>query len=160
MRIWDWTTGNFVSEIAPDVGPLCHAALSPDGSRVVAVREDGGWIMAETSTGKQIHAVSADKVSARFVAYQPDGKSFATVGEYLTLWDAASGNRLRESRLGGKELQAACFSPGGKQLATAAKDGNIRIFDVSEGRLIKRIPIAPNRSIIECISLTPTAATC
>ena len=72
-------------------------------------------------------------LSARF---SPDGQQIVTASRDRTasLWDVATGNRLRQFEEGHEFLAtSAVFFPDGSRLATGAGDNSVRIWDVARG---------------------------
>jgi WD40 repeat protein len=75
----------------------------------------------------------------------------ATPQGMLSLRRALDGSLLRATMSGHHDLvRGLAFSPSGKQLATASFDGTVRIWDVRNGRELRRIDEAGNS-----VSFTP-----
>ena len=69
----------------------------------------------------------------------------------LSLRRALDGSPLRATMSGHHDLvRGLAFSPSGKQLATASFDGTVRIWDVRNGREVRRVDEAGN-----AVSFTP-----
>lgn len=69
----------------------------------------------------------------------------ATPQGMLSLRRALDGSLLRATMSGHRELvRGLAFSPSGKQLATASFDDTVRIWDVRDGRELRRIVAAGN----------------
>jgi hypothetical protein len=71
------------------------------------------------------------------VAFAPDGKSVATGGERLRVWDAATG---KERALAGNvtHVGSVAFSPDGKTLLSSGEDQVIHLWDVVAGKELRR----------------------
>jgi WD40 repeat protein len=69
------------------------------------------------------------------LAFSPDGKSLASCSGRASLWDLATGKRLRdyEALADGKpaEVLTALFAPNGRSLLTGDAAGFIRVWDLS-----------------------------
>jgi RNA polymerase sigma factor (sigma-70 family) len=73
-------------------------------------------------------------------AFSPDGKTLATCRGNISLWDTATGNRLREIECRVIGNSPALFSPDGKVLAVTEDGANIHLFDPATGKLLRRLP--------------------
>ncbi|MFL5339677.1 MAG: hypothetical protein ACJ8F7_05870 [Gemmataceae bacterium] len=74
--------------------------------------------------------------AARCVDYAPDGKTIASGGtDDVCLWDAATGERLRDWPVprGARKVK---FSPDGKKLAAGCDDKTLRVWNLSTGQLL------------------------
>src|SRR5436309_1061763 len=67
-------------------------------------------------------------------AYSPDGKTLATGGDGVRLWDTASG-QVKANLPAGNVLTLA-FSPDSQTLATGSDDA-VRLWDAASGQLKK-----------------------
>jgi len=113
---------------------------------VAGFAPDGGWLaiqdghICETTTGKEIRALSAEHDHTHHAALSPDGKALAGVGGANTiyLWETATGKelcRLEGHRKRGNEMRwALAFSPDSRSLATGDEDNVIRLWDVNTGK--------------------------
>jgi dipeptidyl aminopeptidase/acylaminoacyl peptidase len=68
------------------------------------------------------------------VALSPDG---TVVVSWKYLYDTATGKRLRTFGRPDDDVRALAFSPDGKTLALAGKDGPIRLWDVATARQVR-----------------------
>jgi WD40 repeat protein len=71
------------------------------------------------------------------LAFAPDGRRVATAGEDRTVqvWDAGTGQRLREFREHTQAPRCVRFSPDGQRIASSGLDATIRIWDPTTGRV-------------------------
>ena len=143
------------------------AAFSPDGKKLVTVRQRGGftadvpfWYIEariwDTESGKELRKlekhdekgkVDTDGLSA--VAFSPDGTKIVTGGHDGTarIWDAESGKELLQlvgHGNSGREntrvmIYFVAFSPDGKNIATQGTDGSTRIWDAESGKELKKL---------------------
>jgi WD40 repeat protein len=74
------------------------------------------------------------------VAFSADGARIVTASEDRTarVWDAASGEVLREFTGYSAPVLSAAFSSDGVRVVTASSDGTVRVWDVSLGMTVRR----------------------
>ncbi len=156
LRVWHVERGRFeqVGELKGLFAFTRGVAWSPDSSRFALGGADGGlqiWNVAageietrlepprRTEAFMTVPAREA-RSSGSALAWSADGKSIATgagVGrdgqrEAIRIWDVASGSARLVLRGHDAELTALAWSPDGR-LASASKDGRVRVWRVDSG---------------------------
>jgi WD40 repeat protein len=79
--------------------------------------------------------------SVRSAAFSPDGKLIVT-GSFdhtARVWDASTGESLRELRGHTNKVNSAAFSPDGKFVVTASDDNTARVWDASTGESLREL---------------------
>ncbi|MHC5539534.1 WD40 repeat domain-containing protein [Singulisphaera rosea] len=138
-RIWDVSTGDLKSTLAPPQGGVQTVAFSPDGKSLAgggayrangADRPSGQLISWDLSTGRIRWSREGLHGGIRTVAFSPDGRYIASGGDggvkdtayeakvvsEVRLWDAGTGRLCwtAEEELG--EVNSLEFSPDGKSI--------------------------------------------
>lgn len=139
-------------------------ALNKDGTQLATACHDGGVRIYDLTKPtpallKDIKAHTAMPLPhpVYVVAWSPDGKQIASgsFDKSIKLWDAASGNLVREIKgfpepppaMGqpvppGHRDQVFClaFSKDGKLLASGSSDRSVKLWDVASGKLVRDFP--------------------
>jgi WD40 repeat protein len=129
---------------------VTSVAVSPDGSLVATGSLDGGIRLYDARTGALQRVIGAEPSrGVRAVAFAPDGTTIASGGlemdKTFKLWHVRTGVLVRAAaghEAAGAiyaELHAVAFSPGGKLIASAGRDGLVLVWDAETGKLRYRL---------------------
>ncbi len=148
-RIWDTANSRLLQVLRPpsgkdSEGKLYAGALSPDGNFVAV----GGWskdndvYVFQRSSGQLVHRITGLANVITHLMFSPDGRTLV-----VSLW-GRNGIRLyssddswkssRETALDSDyagESYGADISRDGKRLVTTSFDGQIRLYELMQGRL-------------------------
>ena len=147
-----------------------NIAYSPDGTRLAVASHIGTWVY-DAQTGveldflKSLGSMSGSWLSGEelrnlpkghigwtaSVSFSPDGKTLASGGDTIVLWDAITGKQktvLTTLFLGSGSVESVSFSPDGKTLASGHGDGTVRLFDVVQLNRKLLSPDIQERSIV------------
>ena len=135
-RIWDASTGKLV------VPPLRHKEkhvslvnFSPCGNWLISVGRDSDKINVwDVKTGRKLpmdFSVSGEKITA--AEFSPCGKYLITGTHMLTayIWDFKEGKLAFPELSHTSSVSAVKFSNDGKNVLTAARAGQVRIWDIA-----------------------------
>lgn len=107
-------------------------------------------------SGQKINIIQGFDGEVLSLAISPDGKIVAigtTSSENpVQLWDVSSG--MEKQRFGGRFMVTiVAFSPDGTLLAVGNLQGNLELYDVSTGQMVKRIETPSSR--VDSIAFSP-----
>ncbi len=127
---WDSVTGT----------PLAEFPLESSERASIAFSADGRWLAAGGGSDVQVFDVATWRrvttipgPGIRTIAWMPIGQRLvtgSTTGD-ASIWDVPSGSRSRHLRDVGEPVGAVVFSPDGKLVAVAERDGAEQVFDES-----------------------------
>jgi eukaryotic-like serine/threonine-protein kinase len=162
-QIWDVETGKPIGQpISSKFPPLSAEFIDGDRS-LIAACADGVLRRWDANTGAEVRAVSAMKLLAEGMAVSGDGVTFAAAGpdgvSLRTIDPKAETLVLNHER---RSVTALAFSRDGLALATGAKDGTVRLWSVSTGKLLWRraafssqvdaLEFSPDKPLVAAVS--------
>lgn len=133
---WDLKTGAELWPPGQQPGKIRPAAISPDGSRIVAGHNDGHLRLYDTATGRQVSALPHPG-EIKVVRFAPDGSGrflSASTDRLAHVWDLASGQKLATLQGHTFTIIAADWSPDARLIATASYDQTARFWDATTGQ--------------------------
>jgi len=121
-------------------------AWSPDGSKLALACVTSGGAIYDLNRGTKLLSLEPPGSVVRDVAWSPDGKYLAVLGD-LRAWicDAATGKLVKVLAEKDKSAMTMAFSFDGKLLATARSDGSVSVWDTQNWteRRLASLPIDP-----------------
>ncbi|MFF4276711.1 helix-turn-helix domain-containing protein [Streptomyces sp. NPDC001536] len=120
--------------------PVDSVALSPDGHTLATHSTDGRIRIWYLPTGRLRATLTGDtgNEAGEAAVFSPDGGTLAVAasggtGARVTLWDPASGRKIRAFAVPDGAVRGMAFSPDGRTLA-ASSPAVVRMWDVATGR--------------------------
>jgi WD40 repeat protein len=142
-RIWS-TAGELMVEPQLHEAPVIAADISGNGQRVFTISSDGRLSVWKPNFRDSERAGFAPDLPVTTLAASGDGKRIAaaTARGEIVIWrmtgeNGAGGHApTQEARFEAHatSILALSFSQGGSLLATAARDGTVRVWDVATGK--------------------------
>jgi RNA polymerase sigma factor (sigma-70 family) len=165
IRLYALAEGREVRRLAWHKGRVERLAFSPDAARLASAGKDRTVCVGDPAGRAEPLRVHGKEKEYHFVAFAPDGKMLLSGGDCygddigqkipsvntLAVWDPATGERLREFRVGDDRdgdsdgSASVALSPDGKTLALGYWDYTVRVWDVAAGKPLRRLPGYPDR---------------
>ena len=142
MKLWDVDTGRLLHTMN-GTQPIAFGA---DGLRMAA---SGGpryirlWNVAQGQLLKNLSIPSTNNNQGiQAIAFSQDGQTIAHAmrGEnQILVWDVETWEVRHTLEKHSQEIKAIAISPDGKIIASSSEDGNINLWDVGSGKLLRSI---------------------
>jgi WD40 repeat protein len=141
LRLWDTTTGKERFGRAGHVEPAGLLAFTADGKRLLSRSIMDGVVLTWDVAAARVVARSdvMPQIEARF-ATSPDGNLLAVGGNWLYLFDTATGKKVHDLEADRCQILALDFSPDGKRLAASDSAGCVRLWDTATGKKLWTVP--------------------
>jgi mono/diheme cytochrome c family protein len=132
--LWELPTGRILARWDGHTGAVQSLAFSADGRRALSGSSDRTIRLQEVATGKTLATGNGAPGTVCCVRFSADGRQAFSASsrveppeQGLHRWDLTTGRAL--GRSGGERLEAAAFSPDGRQVLVAA-GGEVRVEPV------------------------------
>ncbi len=170
IRLWNPETGEQIAILKGHTGNVSHLTFSADGKTLLSSSENrdekAGEIRMWSMDNYQLHTVlSGAGEEIWCFAIAPDGRHMVTGGGTLygvhagqmTLWNLDTNMPIRQLAYRGSVVCAVAFSPDGKQLAAAANDGRILLWDPATFE--QRLTLNGHASAVHGLAFSPDSRT-
>jgi NACHT domain- and WD repeat-containing protein len=140
LKTWDATNGKEIMTYEGHKDAIEMCKFSPQNDKIISADRSGQIIIWNTVTGnKDSRYDSGKNVEAQFDSTN-DRVVVAGKGNMLTVWDISKlskPKRVHQLRGHNRPVNACCFSPDGKRIASAGEEGEIKLWDPETGKLIE-----------------------
>jgi WD40 repeat protein len=142
VKLWDVAQRRERATLTGHRSAVWAVTFLPDGKTLASGSADGTAKLWEVNTLQELGTVPM-KVPVRALAAAPDGRTLAVAGGadaspgaagVVRLWDIPTGRERITLTGQHKVIFGVSFSPDGRTLATASKDGTVKLWAVSLGR--------------------------
>jgi WD40 repeat protein len=176
LQVWEADSGRLLGTLpfTPPKGPasLMRVALAftPDSRQVAVWSGNGPVLVADATTGKQLHSLTTDRsyIPWGVLDISPDGKTLiACLGRSVKAWSLDTGNPVelpRNPKVEPKELVISALFTSDTTLLTAtlslaAKQREERLWNIKDGSVgeplklftggtpFTRVEVSPSRTI-------------
>ncbi|QEL16073.1 WD40 repeat domain-containing serine/threonine protein kinase [Limnoglobus roseus] len=138
VKVWDAATGAEVLTLKGHTFGVFTAAFSPDGTRIVTAGHDATGRIWDAKTGAELLSLKTPHSYGSFYSalYSADGKQIvaAVTSDYsAAVWDATTGQEVRDFKGHGRAVGFAAFNPDGSRVVTASDDATAKVWDAKTG---------------------------
>lgn len=142
VSLWNVKTGKENHEFY--LGALDKVALSPDGKKVLMIRDSDRPVLAELGTKKVLHDFQEFKGSARSGGFSKNGQRLMIAGRdggnsgAILVWDVSKSSIVNQITIPGRHIMSAALSPDGNSVVIGCDGGDLQVVDVTTGTAIKQ----------------------
>jgi WD40 repeat protein/serine/threonine protein kinase len=122
--------------LANNMNPINTIAFAPNGRILVHGNELGVLMVAQVQNAQPVGRLEGQVGPVRCAAFSADGKrvSFAGEGDFaVRVWDPEGGMDPRRFSGHAASVIAVAFTPDGRRLLSASRDGTLRAWDLATG---------------------------
>jgi WD40 repeat protein len=137
MHIFDAQTGKEVVRLK-HYWPS-RVVYSRDGKTLASAGNGPTIRHWDAATGKELHLeYQGHQAAVAAVAISDDGKTIASGGDQLRLWDPATGKLQRTIEVKGG-VTCLAFAPDGKTVAAGGRDRVVHVWEVATGNVVQEL---------------------
>ncbi len=138
--LWDVATGRLLRrlDMGPTVGGL-RTVFSEDGKTVAVGHRNSNARLFDVDSGKQLCVLSGRMTQQ--LRFDPSGKRLAVayVDGDIAVFDVRTGKMLKFATTGASETYRVDWSPDGRLLASAGREGDIIIWNPDDLRVLRQL---------------------
>ena len=138
--VWRLKDAEHLQSFAASTSSITCLHVDHDETHVLSGCEGGSARVYDLREGKASRGLTGHRNQVNCCRFHPYGEFVATGGADSTVkvWDARKKACLQTYKGHGGEVDAVAFSPDGRWLASASRgDGQIRVWDLTAGKLLK-----------------------
>ncbi len=133
VRLWDTASGTQVLVLDQAPSTVLSLAFNTSGTHLITGHNQGELTLWEVPQGVKVRTIPAHTGAVNGAAFRPpDDRFIVSVGSdgLAKLWDAYTGEAMRDLDDAGNPLLALAFSTDGLYTAIAAEQAQIHLWDV------------------------------
>eukprot|EP00088_Acartia_fossae_P018346 TRINITY_DN2059_c0_g1_i2.p1 TRINITY_DN2059_c0_g1~~TRINITY_DN2059_c0_g1_i2.p1 ORF type:complete len:520 (+),score=119.19 TRINITY_DN2059_c0_g1_i2:63-1622(+) len=145
VRIWNVPTAQTIQMLRVHDGPITGLSLHATGDYVLTTSTDQCWAFSDIRTGTLVSRVNAQSngVPLTCAQFHPDGLlvGTGTADANIKLWYLKEGTNVANFPGHTGTITAMAFSENGYQLASAADDSCVKLWDLRKLKNFKTIEL-------------------
>jgi RNA polymerase sigma factor (sigma-70 family) len=157
IHLLDAATGEHLRQLAGHRGGTQKLVFSADGKRLASAGADRSIRLWDVAARRELLRVPTDYGVYASLLWSPDGKRLAYTLQCqnaIHLLDADTGRDLHPPQGHSAEVFWAGYTPDGRTLLTAGRDGTVRFWERGSGREVRRITTGVVNGVWRC-ALSP-----
>lgn len=139
IQLRDADTLDLLRTLEGHLDGVFSLAFNPDGSALISGSGDNTVRLWDVKTGQPLLTLAGHKTRVLGVAFSSDGRTVASGGDDGIVHLMDSDNGLRALTGHKDEVRSVAFSPDGTMLASASRDSTVKLWRVSDGRLLRSL---------------------
>jgi WD40 repeat protein len=135
LIVWDAATGRQRHRVAGERNSRSHFfGFSPDGKTLMWGRDGDGKIRhCDVAAGREMRRWEVKQRWVSRLQFTPDGKTLVSGGEWLSIWDVATGVEKHAGTGHRAGVSVLRFSPDGRFLASLDESHFLRAWEARNG---------------------------
>jgi WD40 repeat protein len=155
IPIWDVGTGRLVLELETNGSSQLGIAFSSDGRSITTSDFEGSVRIWDARSGTERQVLEGHQGAVWMVAYSPDGRRIASVGDDgVRVWDAEDGRELMAFRGHEEAVYLVRFTPDSDRLVTGGGH-SVRVWDVSPSGGGELLTIGASATSVDSVTFSP-----
>ena len=143
IYLWDFESGDQLSELAKHKGWVKSIAFSPNGSVLGSASNDKTVLLWHVKNKVLLQTLEGHEKAVTTVVFSPNGQMVASASNDKTVrwWDLKSGCEMekRQIRHDEKVIEIALSNDGHLMASVSKNDPIVRLWDVSTGQQVREL---------------------
>jgi WD40 repeat protein/beta-lactamase regulating signal transducer with metallopeptidase domain len=148
IAFWDPVTGELRRMLRGHTDRVGAMAVSRDGQTLVSGSSDHLVKVWDLPSGRERLTLRGHRIHVSAVAISADGKLVASADNEVRTWDISAGRQQVHMKLlgrHGRSVGGLAFSPDGLTLVSGGEDGEINIWELATGKVVRTLESDPER---------------
>jgi serine/threonine protein kinase len=139
IKVWNLKTGQFLRDINGHLDEIESLVITGDGQTLISASEDKTIKIWNPETGQLLRTLRKHTKEVESAEIDPDGEILVSGGkDRIILWELATGKLLRELPQSGF-VRSVTISPDGETLISSHEDNTIKLWNLSNGKLLRTL---------------------